>query len=288
MQTMESKYLEIHSDRICGCPAQNLSCVTAKEWVQNMVGVWEFQYERRDVHGNLHPAAFPIALAKRCIEQFTHRGELVVDCFAGSGTTLVAAQDLERSAVGFDLKSEYVTLAKNRLHSLFNDDDVCQLAINADARSVADYIAPGTVKLCLTSPPYANVLNKPMKNKGFRDGKLKNTYGKIIQYSQDDADLGTLAPDPFEDALSDVFAFMRPVFREDAHIIINIGDVYINGERYPLHINAINAMERAGYHFRNTIIWDRRNLIHSTGIFGYPSNYITMGTTFEYILDFVL
>ena len=44
----------------------------------------------------------------------------------------------------------------------------------------------------------------------------------------------------------------------------------------------------AGYIFRNTIIWDRRNIVNRIGIFGWPSSYITMGTTFEYILDFTI
>ena len=81
---------------------------------------------------------------------------------------------------------------------------------------------------------------------------------------------------------------MMPVFQEKAHILINITDAWIDGKRVPLHINIINAMRAAGYEFRNTIIWDRRNLVNKIGIFGWPSSYITMGTTFEYILDFTL
>lgn len=70
--------------------------------------------------------------------------------------------------------------------------------------------------------------------------------------------------------------------------LINITDAWIDGKRVPLHINIINAMRNAGYEFRNTIIWDRRNLVNRIGIFGWPSSYITMGTTFEYILDFTI
>jgi len=48
----------------------------------------------------------------------------------------------------------------------------------------------------------------------------------------------------------------------------------------------IEALRSVGYELRNTIIWDRNNLVNNIGIFGWPSNYITMGTTFEYLLDF--
>jgi hypothetical protein len=45
-------------------------------------------------------------------------------------------------------------------------------------------------------------------------------------------------------------------------------------------------MQEAGYELRNIIVWDRRDLVNQVGIFGWPNNYITLGTTFEYILDF--
>ncbi len=58
-------------------------------------------------------------------------------------------------------------------------------------------------------------------------------------------------------------------------------------QRITLHILVIEALRNAGYEFRNTIIWDRTNIVNGIGIFGWPSNYITMGTTFEYLLHFI-
>jgi len=84
------------------------------------VAIWEFYYEKRDIRDkDVHPAVFPISLPKKCIELFTHKGELVLDPFVGSGTTLVAASDRNRNAVGFDLKKEYVDLANQRVASVF-------------------------------------------------------------------------------------------------------------------------------------------------------------------------
>src|SRR5665647_498503 len=109
-------YIEIKHDRLCDCKQGYLSCIEARDWMKNQIGVWAFTYEARDIRKkNLHPAVFPISMAKRVIEQFTHKGELVIDPFVGSGTTLVAAQDLERNAIGFDLKQEYVDLANSRV-----------------------------------------------------------------------------------------------------------------------------------------------------------------------------
>lgn len=286
----DDDFIEIDHSRLCGCKKGHLSCIEAKEWMKNQIGVWQFAYESRDIRDkNVHPAVFPIAMAKRVIEQFTHRGELVLDPFAGSGTTLLAAQDLDRNAVGFDLKQEYVDLSNSRVSEPPEDCHCRQLAFCGDARNIAKHIAPGTVKLVFTSPPYANMLNRERKNKSRRgDIRENEQFGKVEQYSQDPRDLGTLSAEDFEKAISEIFRSMLPVFQEKAHILLNITDAWIEGKRVPLHINIINAMRDAGYEFRNTIIWDRRNLVNRAGIFGWPSSYITMGTTFEYILDFTL
>ena len=258
--------------------------------MKNQIGVWQFMYEPRDIRDkSIHPAVFPIAMAKRVIEQFTHRGELVLDPFVGSGTTLLAAQDLDRNALGFDLKQEYVDLSNSRVSEPPDDCHCKQMAFCDDARNIVNCVAPGTVKLIFTSPPYANILNRERKNKSRRGNLRENEqFGKVEQYSQDPRDLGILDADSFEKQLSDIFRDMMPVFQEKAHILINITDAWIDGKRVPLHINTINAMRAAGYEFRNTIIWDRRNLVNKIGIFGWPSSYITMGTTFEYILDFTI
>lgn len=285
------EYIKIDNHRLCDCPKGFLSCIEARDWMKNQIGVWQFTYEPRDIRDkNVHPAVFPIAMAKRVIEQFTHQGELVIDPFVGSGTTLVAAQDLNRNAVGFDLKPEYVELANSRVASPATENAACQqIAICEDARNIVTRIAPGTVKLAFTSPPYANILNRERKNKSRRGDLRENEqFGKIEQYSQDPRDLGTLEAEAFENAISEIFAAMKPIFQEKAHVLINITDAWIDGKRVPLHINIVNAMRAAGYEFRNTIIWDRRNLVNKIGIFGWPSSYITMGTTFEYILDFTI
>jgi DNA modification methylase len=109
------KKLQINSSRTCDCKPTNINCMTAKEWLKSQIGVWQFYYESRDIRDKtVHPATFPISLAKKVIELFTHQGELVLDPFVGSGTTLIAANDLNRNSVGFDLQASYVELMGNR------------------------------------------------------------------------------------------------------------------------------------------------------------------------------
>ncbi len=164
MNSGTDKKLKLNYRRSCDCQPTHINCMTAKEWLKSQLGVWEFYYESRDIRDkNLHPATFPISLAKKIIELFSHEGEIVLDPFVGSGTTLVAAQDTNRNAVGFDLNPAYIRLCESRLsnQNIFNKSK--QIAIQDDARSIQEYLDNDTISLIWTSPPYANLLNRKRK-----------------------------------------------------------------------------------------------------------------------------
>ncbi len=272
--------------KLCDCKESHLNCMEAKEWMLSQIGVWQFYYEKRDVRDKKkHPATFPISLAKRIISLFSHEGELVLDPFVGSGTTLLAAQDLNRHAVGFDLHPEYIQLSYERLAQQ-NSFNICnQIAIQDDARAINEYFAPESVKLIWTSPPYANLLNRKRKNKSRRE-RDNEQLGKIEQYSQDERDLGTYPIDEWTHAMGDIFENLLDLLIPKGHCVINVPDFWMDNKRVTLHIYLVEELRKRGFELRNTIIWDRTNIVNNVGIFGWPSNYITMGTTFEYLLDF--
>ena len=62
-----------------------------------------------------HSAAFPLALPQWFIKLFTDRGDVVLDPFAGSGTSLQAAVELGRKAIGIDIAAEYVKMCAEML-----------------------------------------------------------------------------------------------------------------------------------------------------------------------------
>lgn len=73
--------------------------------------VWEMPSAPR----NGHPAPFPRHLPYRCIKLSTWPGDVVLDPFCGSGTTVRVAKDLGRVGIGFDLSPAYVQMANDRL-----------------------------------------------------------------------------------------------------------------------------------------------------------------------------
>ena len=84
-----------------------------KEWV---VAKWSIAPERRMREFD-HPAMFPEQLARRVMLLFSFRGDTVLDPFAGTGTTCVAARDNNRHFLGIDISPEYCKSAEARLMS---------------------------------------------------------------------------------------------------------------------------------------------------------------------------
>ena len=89
------------------------STLANDEFVDVTRDVWRIDAESATRIG--HPAPFPVELPRRLIDLYTYQGDLVVDPFVGSGTTLVAAARAGRIGVGFDTDPQYVELADQRL-----------------------------------------------------------------------------------------------------------------------------------------------------------------------------
>lgn len=82
----------------------------------NLRDVWTFKTERDN---RQHPTQKPLELMERCISLFTNENDLVVDCFAGSCTTLRAAANLNRRWLGCDITAQYVKDGRQRMMQAF-------------------------------------------------------------------------------------------------------------------------------------------------------------------------
>ena len=85
-------------------------------FLDNTRSIWNIKAESAQRVG--HPAPFPVELPRRCIELYTFQEEVVFDPFMGSGTTGVAAIETGRRFVGYEIDTEYQSLAMRRLRSL--------------------------------------------------------------------------------------------------------------------------------------------------------------------------
>ncbi len=86
---------------------------TSDEFLEATLDVWRFPPE--SARRVSHPAPFPVELPERLIHLYTYEGDVVLDPFCGSGSTLVAAASTGRRGVGFDTDADYVALANRRM-----------------------------------------------------------------------------------------------------------------------------------------------------------------------------
>ena len=75
--------------------------------------VWRFSNTRQGK--SLHPTQKPLEMMERLAKTFSNRGDLILDPFAGSGTTLQAARNCGKRAVGVELNEEYCEVIARRL-----------------------------------------------------------------------------------------------------------------------------------------------------------------------------
>ncbi len=67
------------------------------------------------IKGSKHPAVYPLSIIRELIKLLSRPGDFVLDPFVGSGTTAIAAKELNRSYIGIDLNQEYCKYARERL-----------------------------------------------------------------------------------------------------------------------------------------------------------------------------
>lgn len=86
--------------------------------------VWEYNKPKTN---DLHPTMKPIPLVARAINNSSRKGETVLDLFGGSGTTLIACEELKRKAFVMELDERYVDVIVKRYGRLKNSLDGCYL-----------------------------------------------------------------------------------------------------------------------------------------------------------------
>lgn len=255
--------------------ATRANILTGSEWLKNSFSIWRGL--GRDADATNHPAPFPITLAAKLIDCFaSDREGLLLDPFAGSGSSLLAALQSGMGAVGFDINPEYRTVFERRL-SLFEAGGARWRYEIHDARHLGDLLETESTEICITSPPYWDILNR----KRTADGKVSRAY------SANDHDLGNLIDyQEFLTALEQVAGQVGHALRSQGYFILNVMDIRKGPKFYPLHQDASDAVLGSGlFALEDIIVWDRQADYNAMRPLGYPYKFI-INKVHEYLLIF--
>jgi site-specific DNA-methyltransferase (adenine-specific) len=89
------------------------STISRDEFLEYTKSIWDFSAESARRIG--HPAPFPLELPRRLIQLYSFEEDVVLDPFAGSGTTCIAAREAGRHFIGYEKNESYARLAEERL-----------------------------------------------------------------------------------------------------------------------------------------------------------------------------
>ena len=258
-------------------PRNKLNDLTSTEWLPETISVWnqrglganhpDAQIERQ------HPAPFSFTDVSRLIRFFTKKGEVVLDPFAGVGSTLKACAIEGRKGIGFELNPKYVELTKKRLALEVKGESASieeQHIKTGDARTLIKKLDVNSLDLIVTSPPYWNILHKvDHKVKQERQDKDLDT-----KYSDDKRDLGNIEKyDDFLEELSKILGAAGKALKPKKYMVVIVSDFRDKSRFVMFHADIANVLAKYQLELRGiTVLYQRHKSIFP---YGYPYAYVS-------------
>lgn len=267
-----------------------LNDLNGSEWTIHSKSVQTFNSpitEKRRTHG----AAFPISLAKHFVNIYSKPGDTVFDPFAGVGTSLDAANILKRHSIGIELNENFIKLFNQGIDPKDGKPnyDYRRIVIQDSAMNVAKHLPIDSVDFILTSPPYANLLNKIRENfadKDYNGNTYKNQSRKLAKpYSKHEEDLGNTTYEEYLVKMKEMFSSLHQVTKQGAYnvwVVRDYRDMENNIPYMSLHSDLMRVAQEAGWKMWDMIIWDQSNQRKLVRLGGNKSRryYFNIGHSF--------
>lgn len=250
-----------------------------RTWLQNSFSIWQDINKNSEETKLKHPAIFPIQLCERIIDILTNgSGKNILDCFAGSGSTLIAGLKKGMNVYGVDISDEFRRIFLDRLnnyYSSYKNNGEFNYYVE-DAKKIHKLIKPKTIDLCLTSPPYWDILNER------RTADLK--IGR--NYTDNSCDIGNIETyNVFIEHLKLIMIQVAKTIRNNGYCVMVVMDIRKAEKLYPFHSDIMNMMREIGFSFEDLLIWNRQKEYNNCKPLGYPYKFV-VNKIHEYILIF--
>ncbi|MGQ9897269.1 MAG: DNA methyltransferase [Acidobacteriota bacterium] len=193
-----------------------------------------------DYHGNFVPQ-----IPYQAMQRFTKRGDLVLDAFLGSGTSLIECRRLGRHGIGIELKPEIAQQAASRIATESNPYNVITKVLVCDS---SDKI--------LASQVIANSIKEIDKEK-IQLIFLHPPYHSIIKFSNKSEDLSNCSSiESFKKKFGQVVDVVTPFLETGRFLVLVIGDIYVGGEWIPLGFYCMQEVMNRGFILKSIVVKD--------------------------------
>ena len=227
-----------------------------------------------------HGATYPQALTDRIITMYSKEGDLVFDPFLGTGTTLLSAKSLNRNGVGTELSDEFFEYASEQLNesNLFDSSDI--RVYHDNCRNMDKYLENNSIQLSVTSPPYADFIQKSLKDreKTHKTSKIKlENNSTVRQYTELENDFGNL---PYNEFLMQIENILEKIYKKTKNggysvwVVKDYRDTKNKVPYVDFHSDLSKVGEKVGFKYHDLIVWDQ-NEQRSLVLLGYPSVFYT-------------
>jgi len=240
--------------------AEKMNNLTGADWLKHSFSIWRDIRKTPEEMALKHPAMFPSQLCEKLIDIYTREsGEVVLDPFSGTGSTLVAAANRGRQGIGIELNPEYAEIANQRTAQITTAHPTRILV--GDARHKLTELEDESVDLCINSPPYWDILNQK-RSVDDRD---------ISAYSDSESDLGnTENYEQFLDELKEVYSEVYRTLKPNKRCVCVVMDIRKKSQFFPLHMDLSKVMAEIGFEVEEFVIWDRQHEYNNMKPLGYP------------------
>jgi DNA modification methylase len=240
--------------------AEKMNNLTGSEWLKHSFSIWRDIRKTPEEMALKHPAMFPSQLCEKLIDIYTREsGEVILDPFSGTGSTLVAAANRDRQGIGIELNPEYAEIANQRIAQITTSHPTRILV--GDARHKLTELEDESVDLCINSPPYWDILNQK-RSVDDRD---------ISAYSDSESDLGNTEDyEQFLDELKEVYSEVYRTLKPNKRCVCVVMDIRKKSQFFPLHMDLSRVMVEIGFEVEEFVIWDRQHEYNNMKPLGYP------------------
>lgn len=227
--------------------------------------VWNDLSSPRNKYQLEHGAVYPVKLAERLIKMYSAEGDTVFDPFLGIGSTIIAAQGLNRHGVGTELNPKFANIAQQWLddvQGLFANNNHYKI-INDDCRNMLTHIRKEKIQLTVTSPPYADFIQKSLKDRAtvHKTSIIKHENNSTVkQYSEHENDFGNL---PYKDFLMGIKKILKDNLEitkaggYSCWVVKDYRDTKNKIPYIPFHSDLARVGEEVGWLYQDLIVWDQ-------------------------------